>query len=146
MKHLKFSLVLFILVLCAGSLRAEIPFKVVRGGQDTVYNKNHTLICITEPGNLAIINDTQVKVLPTGAFGIELQLKEGDNTIEISLFKNKMREIREIYIYYSPNKPIVPEKTMTLSQARNIIDKSTLQERLLCHIQGRCISSIWRRR
>lgn len=120
-----------LLTASAFNMSAEIPFKVLRGGQDTVYNQNHVLICQTSPSNLAVIGEQQVKVYYTGTFGTQLTLKEGDNTIEITLFQGKVREIKKLNIFYSTNKPVQKEKTYTMEQVRKMADESTLHERML---------------
>lgn len=105
--------------------------RIVRGGQDTVYNANHTLVGITEPGNLIAINGTQIEVYSTGAFGMQIPLKEGHNTIEITLFKDKQREIRNLDIFYTKNRPKDKEKTITISEAKKMAEYNTLKEKLL---------------
>lgn len=112
------------------NLSADIPFKVLRGGEDTVYNQKHTIICQTSPSNLAIIEEQQVKVYNTGAFGAQVTLKEGNNDIEITLFQGKVREIKHLNIYYNPNKPAKKEKRYTLAQFEQMTNETTLHPRL----------------
>lgn len=85
------------------TLSAQVPLKIVIGGEDTVYNQKHTLVCITDPGNVAAINENQLKVYRTGAFGTEIDLRRGNNKIEITLFKGKNRRIETINVYYDPD-------------------------------------------
>ncbi len=75
--------------------------------QDTVTNSRYYLVCITDPGNLAAINGEQVKVYKTGTFGRQLRLVEGDNRIEVTLFKGQEVETREVHIYYRPGTGLV---------------------------------------
>lgn len=70
--------------------------------QDTVSNSKFYVVCITDPGNLATINGQQVKVYKTGAFGRQLQLQEGDNPIDVTLFKGTEVETKQFNIYYRP--------------------------------------------
>ena len=86
-------------------LSAEITFKrSPHYNRDTVTSSKYYVVCITDPGNLAAINGQQVKVYSTGAFGRQIQLKEGDNTIEVTLFKDKQVETQQFNIYYK--KPV----------------------------------------
>ena len=82
MKLLKFTTLSIALMLC-GSLQAEIPLKITRGQQDTVYNKKHYIVAVTKAGKSVTINGTPTKVYKSGAFGTQLTLNEGNNSIEI---------------------------------------------------------------
>lgn len=94
------ALLLISLLLGTFTLSAQIPFKMARQGQDTVYNKKYNLVCITEPGVKAEINGKPAKVYKTGAFGMAIELSEGDNTINIQLSKGETIEKQEINLFY----------------------------------------------
>ena len=84
---------------------AEITFKrSPHYNRDTVTSGKYYVVCITDPGNLAAINGQQVKVYKTGTFGRQVQLQEGDNTIDITLFKGQQVETKQFNIYYK--KPV----------------------------------------
>ncbi|NMB36769.1 MAG: N-acetylmuramoyl-L-alanine amidase [Bacteroidales bacterium] len=133
MKYIKFTLAAIAAFFISQTLTAQVPLKVVIGGEDTVYNRKHTIVCITDPGNVAAINENQLKVYRTGAFGTELDLKPGHNKIEITLFKGKNRRIEVLNIYYDPTaqKPERSEPKITLSEAKAIVEKSQYREESL---------------
>ncbi|HPK30176.1 MAG TPA: N-acetylmuramoyl-L-alanine amidase [Bacteroidales bacterium] len=132
MKQINITLVAIAALFISNALSAQVPLKIVIGGQDTVYNQKHTIVCITDPGNVAAINENQLKVYRTGAFGTELDLKRGNNKIEITLFKGKNRRIETLNVYYDPDakKPVRPEPKMTLEEAKAILEKSKYKEEL----------------
>lgn len=132
MKQINITLVAIAAFFISNALSAQVPLKIVIGGQDTVYNQKHTIVCITDPGNVAAINENQLKVYRTGAFGTELDLKRGNNKIEITLFKGKNRRIETLNVYYDPDakKPVRPEPKMTLEEAKTILEKSKYKEEL----------------
>ena len=90
------------LLLTAFEASAEITFKRAGYGRDTVNIEKYNLVCITDPGNLAAINGDQVKVYKTGAFGKQIKLAEGDNKIDITIFKGAEVETKELHIFYAP--------------------------------------------
>lgn len=83
---------------------AQISFRrAPQSSRDTVRSNRYYLVCITDPGNLAAINGEQVRVYKTGTFGKQLRLTEGDNRVEITLFKGTEIETKEIHLFYAPN-------------------------------------------
>jgi len=107
MKNVRFLLVAALLF-TVSSLSAEITFKrSPQYNHDTVRNSRYNLVCITDPGNLAAINGEQVKVYKTGTFGRQLRLVEGDNRIEVTLFKGQQVETKEVHIFYQPDLGLV---------------------------------------
>lgn len=108
----------FLLTTIALSLLSTLPLrsenglniKIVRGGQDTVYNSSHYLIGVAEPGTEVKINNQLVKVYKTGSFGIHLQLSEGNNPVSISAVRGSERAVIDHNIYYStapaPQRPV----------------------------------------
>ena len=108
MKLYRILTVTALLLLTAGSLPAEITFKrAPHYSQDTVSNSRYYLICITDPGNLVTVNGEQVKVYKTGTFGRQLRLVEGDNRIDVTLFKGQEVETKEVHIFYRPDLGLV---------------------------------------
>ena len=82
---------------------AEITFRRAPAySSDTVSSSRYYVVCITDPGNLAAINGEQVRVYKTGTFGRQITLKEGDNTVDITLFQGTNVETRQFNIYYKP--------------------------------------------
>ena len=107
MKNVRFFFVAALLFTVC-SLSAEITFKrSPQYNHDTVRNSRYNLVCITDPGNLAAINGEQVKVYKTGTFGRQLRLVEGDNRIEVTLFKGQQVETKEVHIFYQPDQGLV---------------------------------------
>ena len=90
------------LLVSAGSLSAQIPFKLARSSRDTVASERYYLVGITDPGVRAAVNGQPVKVYKTGTFGQQLKLAEGDNTIEITLTQGAKTEKQELHVFYAP--------------------------------------------
>ena len=108
MKLFRILLTAALVLAATTEVSAEITFRrAPQYSQDTVTNSKYYLVCITDPGNLAAIGGQQVKVYKTGAFGRQLTLKEGDNRIEITLFKGTQVETREVNIHYRPTLGLV---------------------------------------
>ena len=81
----------------------EITFRRAPAySSDTVSSSRYYVVCITDPGNLAAINGEQVRVYKTGTFGRQITLKEGDNTVDITLFQGTNVETRQFNIFYKP--------------------------------------------
>ena len=56
---------------------------VKRGAVDTVYKAKHQVLGLADPAARVQVNGENVKVYKTGTWGVELQLKEGNNAIEV---------------------------------------------------------------
>jgi N-acetylmuramoyl-L-alanine amidase len=109
-------------IICLAAFDAQAQkIKVLRGDRDTVFTQKHTILCQTEPGNVAAIGDKQVTVYKTGAFGAEVNLKEGHNKIEITVFKGKSRALKEIDVFYTKQIPAAPERKFTMAEAEREI-------------------------
>lgn len=105
MRFLRILAAAVLLLASLTELPAEIPFKrSPHYNRDTVTSGKYYVVCITEPGILATINGQQVKVYKTGAFGRQVQLQEGDNPIDVTLFKGDQVETKQFNIYYK--KPV----------------------------------------
>ena len=74
---------LLMMLIASMTAMANVPLKIVRCEQDTVYRAKHNIVAVTEPGNTAKIGGEQVKVYKTGAFGKQVVLKPGENVIEV---------------------------------------------------------------
>ena len=104
MKQLYFLLVCLMVWATGADAAAEITFRRAEAySRDTVSSSRYYVVCITDPGNLAAINGQQVRVYKTGAFGRQITLKEGDNPVEITLFKGTDVETRKFNIFYKPS-------------------------------------------
>ena len=108
MKLLRFFFTATILLATLASASAQITFRrAPQYSHDTVHNSRYYLVCITDPGNLAAINGEQVRVYKTGTFGKQLRLVEGDNRIDITLFKGTEVKTEEVHLFYAPTSGIV---------------------------------------
>ena len=105
MKRVYYIITIILLVVSVADAGAEITFRRAPAySRDTVSSSRYYVVCITDPGNLAAINGEQVKVYKTGAFGRQITLKKGDNTVDITLFKGTEVETHQFSIYYQPSK------------------------------------------
>ena len=103
MKRLPSILTAVLLLASLADLSAEITFRRAPAySRDTVTNSRYYLVGITDPGNLAAVNGEQVKVYKTGTFGRQLRLVEGDNRIEVTLFRGTEVETKELHVFYIP--------------------------------------------
>lgn len=64
---------------------------------DTVYSPSATIVAVTAPGTGASIGGTPVKVYNTGSFGAKVDLRPGDNPIEVKAGDRSTT----VSIYYS---------------------------------------------
>lgn len=76
---------------------AKAPeLKIVRGNRaDTVRQTDLVVTGVTEPGNTVTVGGKPVKVYKTGAFGAEVELKEGANAIEVTAVDSKGKKTTE---------------------------------------------------
>ncbi|MBE6288073.1 MAG: N-acetylmuramoyl-L-alanine amidase [Mediterranea massiliensis] len=125
MKLLKFTTLSIALMLC-GSLQAEIPLKITRGQQDTVYNKKHYIVAVTKAGKSVTINGTPTKVYKSGAFGTQLTLNEGNNSIEIRIKDGNEERIERFNVFYSAQTPA--GERYSLSEASALIEQNRLKK------------------
>ena len=134
MKNLFKVILIAAFVSFAANANADTSFKIKQGLEDTVYSKKHYIVAITDPSNTAVINGTQVRVHKTGTFGTALELKEGLNTISISVFdKNSVKEEYYNVVYVNgpaPKRLPQPTEAEILKQ----IDDNTLKP-CLFHIK-----------
>ena len=125
MKCFKLGLVAMAMMLC-GSAQAKVDLKIVRGEVDTVYNKTHYVVGVTNVGNRAYVNGDRVHVYKTGSFAAAVELKEGPNTISV-IVDDTMGEVEKILnVYYSTNRP---EKLFTSRQAKKELQRSKMKKR-----------------
>ena len=104
MKRLRILLTAMVLLSGLTAASAQITFRrAPQYSRDTVRSSRYYLVCITDPGNLAAINGEQVRVYKTGTFGKQLLLTEGDNRVDITLFKGTEVETKELHLFYDPN-------------------------------------------
>ena len=106
MKRLHTLLAALLLLTALTDASAGITFRrAPQYSRDTVNTSKYYVVCITDPGNLAAINGQQVKVYKTGAFGRELKLQEGDNTVDITIFQGTNVETKQFNLFYRPAAP-----------------------------------------
>lgn len=74
------------MIALAVSANAQSADKLVvkRGEVDTVYKAKHLVAGLADPAGKVQVNGENVKVYKTGTWAVELQLKEGNNTIEVA--------------------------------------------------------------
>lgn len=85
---------------------AQIPLQITQGGQDTVHTKSIYVVGVTDPKAVAAVNGNQVKVYKTGAFGAQVQLREGDNSVCIDLLRGGLSLRKEWNVFYSAPGPV----------------------------------------
>lgn len=123
MKKGRIGMVLLMGVMC-GTVSAEVPLEIVRGGRDTVYQQKHYVVGVTKAGNTATVNGETAKVYKTGSFAAELNLKEGANEVEVVVSDGAEKAVKKLNIFYAKQRPA---KLMTLEQAKQQLDKSVLK-------------------
>lgn len=111
---------------CSNTLQAEIPLKIVRGEQDTVYSERHYIVGVTQAENQVYVNNESVKVYKTGAFGSELKLLPGNNSVKIEVSDGNEKQEKIFNIFYESQKPATK---VTLQEAREALKKNTLKEK-----------------
>lgn len=109
---------LSIILMTAGTLTAaaQAPeFRVYGGAPDSTYSESTNLVLVTTPGATATINGEAVKVYKTGSFGKKIELKAGDNIINVAVTTPQGTASKQLSIYRrtgnAPEKaePQVPE-------------------------------------
>ena len=88
---------------------------VKRGDVDTVYKAKHVVVGMADPGAEFTVNGQKVKAYRTGTWGIELQLKEGDNDIKIAKDGLGSATFR---VFYSSTPKKVTQEEIAAAQAR----------------------------
>ena len=91
---------------------------VKRGVVDTVYKAKHQVVGLADPGAEFTVNGNKVKAYKTGTWGIELQLKEGENDITI---KDKSGS-ESFKVYYSTTPKPVSEQEKQAAAARKVAE------------------------
>ena len=92
---------LLMMLIASMTAMANVPLKIVRGEQDTVYRAKHNIVAVTEPGNIAKIEGEQVTVYKTGAFGKQVVLKPGQNVIEVVVENGKKTARKKMQVFLS---------------------------------------------
>lgn len=81
---------------------------VKRGVTDTVYRAKHMVLGMADPGAEYTVNDKPVKAYKTGTWGIELELKPGENFIKI---KDGKKGSATFKVFYSTEpKQMTPQE------------------------------------
>lgn len=88
---------------------SQIPLSISRGEQDTVFRPKHTIVAVTSPGNTAKINGQEVHIYKTGAFGKEVTLSPGNNTVSIAVTNGHETTEKQLKIYLA-DKPMATTK------------------------------------
>lgn len=89
----------------AGTLAAKTPLNIYRGEQDTVYKAQHIVVATTTPGNKATINGQDTHVYKTGAFGAQVNLAKGNNTITVTASNGK-KTTKKTFKVFLADKPL----------------------------------------
>lgn len=114
-------------ILSAGIVSAQPKLEVKEGENDTVRSSRHYVVCVTDAGNSAEINGEAVKVYRTGAFGIEMRLKEGANDVSIKVSDGKDQTVKNFTVVYDTSKKTA-ERKYTLEEARRKLEENTYYE------------------
>ncbi len=87
------------MVALAFGANAQTADKLVvkRGNVDTVYKAKHQVVGLADPAGKVQVNGQDVKVYKTGTWGVELELKAGNNTVEIT----SGNESKKFDVFYS---------------------------------------------
>lgn len=86
----KYLLLPMLGICCISYAATQRPaLELVRGIQDTVYDAKHILTGVTDAQNAVTVNGVQAKVYKTGAFGIEVPLMPGTNSLRVIATDNK---------------------------------------------------------
>lgn len=88
---------------------AQIPLKVLEGGEGTSGRKTIDVICQTDPGATATINGKAAHVYKTGAFGLPVQLCEGENKVKIEVKLDGKSLAKTLTVNYVPGGQRRPE-------------------------------------
>ena len=94
--------------------------EIVRGNVDTVYTTPHVIVGVTEPTNKPSINNENVHIYKTGAFGGEVKLNPGNNTIKVNVVSPIGEQINEeLNVFYNtqPNLKAIKEAKEREEQA-----------------------------
>ena len=86
-----------------GTLAAKTPLNIYRGEQDTVYKAKHIVVATTAPGNKATINGQDAHVYKTGAFGAQVNLAKGNNTITVTATNGKKTTKKTFNVFLADN-------------------------------------------
>lgn len=106
MKHLYRYLLVTTALLSAVTSFADVPLKMIRGTKTTSTTAKFDVIAQTSPDATATINGEQMHVYQTGAFGKQVTLKEGANTIKIVVNKGKETKTQTLSVTYTPKAPV----------------------------------------
>ncbi len=85
----------------------DVDLRIVRGKTDTVRSQTHYVIGVAQKGSEIFINNEPVKQYETGSFGVELNLTEGDNNVNVNAIANGIEETESFSIYYKKPEPFV---------------------------------------
>jgi len=109
-----------LITLClTANASATINLRITQGERDTVTKSKHYLVGVTDPGTVATVNGSKVKVYKTGAFGAEIKLSEGHNTINI-LLENKGEKLeKQLSVYYDAH----PKKQERKFEAERLCER-----------------------
>ena len=88
---------------------------VKRGIVDTVYKAKHQVVGLADPGAEFTVNGNKVKAYKTGTWGIELQLKEGENLIKVADGKTGSETFK---VFYSTTPKAVSQQEKEAAAAR----------------------------
>ena len=88
---------------------------VKRGIVDTVYKAKHQVVGLADPGAEFTVNGNKVKAYKTGTWGIELQLKEGENLIKVADGKTGSATFK---VFYSTTPKAVSQQEKEAAAAR----------------------------
>ena len=110
--------------------------KIVSGKVDTVFRASHYIVGAAKPGSEIFINGISVKQYKTGSFGMEINLVEGNNPIEVRV-RNSNEDIRESFsVYYKLQSPQSIKKSVKDTLPFNGLVVTTLPGAFLNYSAG----------
>ncbi|HRR49106.1 MAG TPA: AMIN domain-containing protein, partial [Bacteroidales bacterium] len=107
MKSRTFILISILALIFSITSNAQVTsgLRIVSGKVDTVFRASHYIVGAAKPGSEIFINGISVKQYKTGSFGMEINLVEGNNPIEVRV-RNSNEDIRESFsVYYKLQSP-----------------------------------------
>ncbi|MFA5713156.1 MAG: N-acetylmuramoyl-L-alanine amidase [Bacteroidales bacterium] len=117
MKKYKLSIILLLLFTPFLTMGQEsLSYKLVRGAEDSVTSKRHYIVGSAERGSTIYIDGKKIKQYATGSFGTQLELKEGHNSVVISVTNRGTRVNDTLSIFYKP--PTLTSKEKSASSDR----------------------------
>lgn len=109
----------FVVTACCSAWADAPKFSIYSGAPDTIQSTQTIFVAATDPGNTVKINGEEVKVYKTGSFAKKVDLKLGDNILNIDItgangsLSKKLNIVRTKPMAKMPKRPAHdPEETV----------------------------------